>query len=169
MRSVDAPAWEAAGAQIATSAGPYPLGPGCWTSGEVPRLSFEKSGRPLDYFYREDRKLLHDDIEDDQSIIIHVEGKGLIVQAGCAHAGIVNTIKYGQEISGVDRVWAVLGGFHLTPAGTDEIQQTIDFIKALKPELVAPTHCTGFPAISEFARQMPESFVECVAGTTFEF
>jgi len=152
-----------------TSEGPYRLGTGCWTSGAVPRHSFEKSGRSSSRLYRDGREFLPDNLDDDQAIYIHVEGKGLVVLAGCAHSGIVNTIKHGQEVSGVERIWAVLGGFHLAPADESETQQTIDFVRGLKPELISPTHCTGFPAISEFARQMPEQFVECVVGTTFEF
>ena len=138
-------------------------------SGAVPRHSFEESGRSSSRLYRDGDRLLPDDLEDDQAIYINVEGKGLIVLAGCAHSGIVNTIRRGQEVSGVDRVWAVLGGFHLAPAGWEEIGRTINVIEDLEPILVSPTHCTGFRAIAEFARRMPEQFAECVVGTTFEF
>ena len=65
--------------------------------------------------YREGDTFLPDRLEDDQSIVLNVAGKGLVVLSGCAHAGIVNTVRYAQEISGVERVWAILGGFHLAP------------------------------------------------------
>jgi 7,8-dihydropterin-6-yl-methyl-4-(beta-D-ribofuranosyl)aminobenzene 5'-phosphate synthase len=161
--------WEAAGAEIILSEGPYRLGPGCWTTGQVPRQSFEGGGRSSSRFYREGRQFLRDGLEDDQSIVIHVAGKGLVVATGCAHSGIVNTVRYAQEISGVERVWAVMGGFHLAPAGDDEIQRTIDAIRALEPAMVVPSHCTGFKAIREFARQMPEQFVLGAVGTTYLF
>jgi 7,8-dihydropterin-6-yl-methyl-4-(beta-D-ribofuranosyl)aminobenzene 5'-phosphate synthase len=159
--------WEAAGAEIVLSKAPYQLGPGCWTTGAVPRRSFEKSGIPTSLLYRVGDTFERDFIEEDQAIILHIKGKGLVVLSGCAHSGIVNTINYGREMSGVDTVWAVLGGFHMARSTAEEIQDTIDAIKALEPALVVPSHCTGFEAIRQFAAQMPEQFAQGVVGTTY--
>jgi 7,8-dihydropterin-6-yl-methyl-4-(beta-D-ribofuranosyl)aminobenzene 5'-phosphate synthase len=74
-----------------------------------------------------------------------------------------------REISGVDRVWAILGGFHLARADDEEVQRTIAEIKTLKPTLIAPSHCTGFGAMSQFAAQTPNEFVLGVVGTTYLF
>lgn len=169
--SIDAPrtAWEAAGAEIVLSEGPHRLAPGCWTTGAVPRLSFERAGTGRGRLYRQGTEFLPDGLEDDQSLVIHVRGKGLVIVSGCAHAGILNTIRYAQQISGVERVWAVLGGFHLAPADDDEIARTVDEVAALKPALIAPTHCTGFRAMSRFAAQMPDAFVLSLVGTTYSF
>jgi 7,8-dihydropterin-6-yl-methyl-4-(beta-D-ribofuranosyl)aminobenzene 5'-phosphate synthase len=162
-------AWEAAGAEVILAEEPTRLAPGCWTTGPVPRRSFESAGTPPSRAYREGNAFPRDRIEDDQSLVLHVEGKGLVVVAGCAHAGIVNTVRYAQAISGVERVWAVLGGFHLAPAKADEVQQTIDALQAIGPALVAPSHCTGFEAIRQFAAQMPDAFVQGAVGTTYRF
>jgi 7,8-dihydropterin-6-yl-methyl-4-(beta-D-ribofuranosyl)aminobenzene 5'-phosphate synthase len=161
--------WEAAGVEITLSEGPYELGPGCWTTGAVPRQSFEKAGTPSSMAYREEDAFIRDHMDDDQSIVINVRGKGLVVLTGCAHSGIVNTINYAKEISGVDRVWGVMGGFHLAPAKGKEIQRTIEEIKQMEPVMVAPSHCTGFEAISQFANQMPDQFVLGVAGSRYLF
>lgn len=161
--------WEAAGAEIVLAEGPTQLGPGCWTTGYVPRLSFEKAGIPPRQTYRQGDSFIPDQLEDDQSIIINLKNKGLVVLTGCAHAGIINTIQYARKLSGIDQVWAVLGGFHLAPASDEDIQKTIDEIQVLEPALVAPTHCSGFKAISEFARQMPDAFVEGAVGTRYLF
>jgi 7,8-dihydropterin-6-yl-methyl-4-(beta-D-ribofuranosyl)aminobenzene 5'-phosphate synthase len=161
--------WEAAGARIILSEGPYQLGPGCWTTGVVPRRSFEASGRRPTLRYREGGHFHYDDIEDDQAIVINVREKGLVVLAGCAHSGIVNTVNYAREISGVGRVWAVLGGFHLARAEEDELERTIDEIAQYAPAVVAPSHCTGFDAICRFAQRMPEAFVPGVVGVTYLF
>ena len=161
--------WEAAGAQVILSTDPYPLGPGCWTTGAVPRRSFETAGTPKSIAYREGDALVRDTIEDDQAIVINVRDKGLVVLAGCAHSGIVNTVNYAREISAVDKVWAILGGFHLGRASDEQIQRTIDAVKAFAPTVVAPSHCSGFGAISEFARRMPEQFVLGVVGTKYLF
>ena len=108
-------------------------------------------------------------VEDDQAIVIHVQDKGLVVLAGCAHSGIVNTVNWAREISGVDRVWAILGGFHLVPASKDEVERTIDEIEAMHPAMVVPTHCSGFTAMRRFAERMPEQFILGAVGTTYLF
>lgn len=87
--------------------------------------------------------------------------------SGCAHSGIVNTVNYAKEFTGVDRVHAIIGGFHLARANDDEITKTIDLIKKEKPIHVIPSHCTGFQAISKFAQEMPNEFIEGVVGTTY--
>jgi 7,8-dihydropterin-6-yl-methyl-4-(beta-D-ribofuranosyl)aminobenzene 5'-phosphate synthase len=161
--------WEAVGADVVLSDGPHELGPGCWTTGTVPRRSFEGTGTSSTRAYRVGDQFLPDGLEDDQAIVLNVAGKGLVVLAGCAHAGIVNTVRHAQQISGVDRVWGILGGFHLAPANEEEIARTVDEIAALDPQMVSPMHCTGLKAISQFAHRMPEAFVLGVVGTTYLF
>jgi 7,8-dihydropterin-6-yl-methyl-4-(beta-D-ribofuranosyl)aminobenzene 5'-phosphate synthase len=161
--------WEAVGGEVILAEGPSRLGPGCWSTGQVPRRSFEKMAGASARLFRSGDAFLPDEIEDDQAIVIHVAGKGLVIVSGCAHAGIVNTVHYAREISGVDRVWAILGGFHLAPATGEEISLTIAAIKAHAPELVAPTHCSGLQATSRFAAEMPEAFAQGVVGATYLF
>jgi 7,8-dihydropterin-6-yl-methyl-4-(beta-D-ribofuranosyl)aminobenzene 5'-phosphate synthase len=161
--------WEVAGAEIIASEEPYQLGPGCWTTGSVPRVSFEKSSIPPFLAYRKGKEFVRDEVEDDQAIVINVKDKGLVIVSGCAHSGILNTVNYAKEISGVDKVWAIIGGFHLGPYSDEEVQRTIDEIKEMRPSMVVPSHCTGFKAISQFANQMPDEFVLGVVGTTYLF
>ena len=161
--------WEAAGANIVNSEKPYKLNQGCWTTGYVPRKSFEKSGRPIQLLYRNGSKFLPNDIDDDQAIVINVKDKGLIVLSGCAHSGIVNTIKYAKEFTGIETVFAIIGGFHLASAKDEEIDKTIEYIKKEKPTYVIPSHCSGFQAISKIAQDMPDEFIEGVVGTTYTF
>ena len=161
--------WEAAGAEIIVSEEPYQLGPGCWTTGVIPRRSFEKAGTPPSEVYSEGGEWLHDLVYDDQAIVVNVKDKGLVVVAGCAHAGIVNTVNYAKEISGVDKVWGILGGFHFFGSSGEEVQLTVDEIKRAKPKMVVPTHCTGFAGQLEFAKQMPDELVVGSSGTTYLF
>jgi 7,8-dihydropterin-6-yl-methyl-4-(beta-D-ribofuranosyl)aminobenzene 5'-phosphate synthase len=162
--------WQALGAEILRSKSPYQLARGCWTSGFIPRQSFEQSGRsPGRTVYREANGFIPDDIEDDQAIVIEIADKGLIVLSGCAHSGIVNTINYAREISGVEQVLAVLGGFHLARATDDEIEHTVAELKNFNPALISPSHCTGFKASAALASQMPGAFVQASVGTTYLF
>jgi len=160
-------AWEAYGAAMELREKPYQLAPGCWTTGTVPRISFEQSGRPTRLLFRQGESFYPDDLEDDQAIVIHLETKGLVVISGCAHAGIVNTVHYAREISGVERIFAIIGGFHLARSNPEEIQATIQAIRALEPEILVPCHCTGFQAMCAFAGQMQDSFFPGVVGATY--
>jgi 7,8-dihydropterin-6-yl-methyl-4-(beta-D-ribofuranosyl)aminobenzene 5'-phosphate synthase len=159
--------WQALGARIVLSEEPYQLAPGCWTTGYIPRNSFETSGRPERMRYREGSEFVRDDLEDDQAVVINVEGKGLVVLSGCAHSGIVNTVAHAKDFFKIDTIYAVIGGFHLARASDDEIDQTVASIRTMKPSFVIPSHCTGFKAISRFAQQMPNEFIESVVGATY--
>ncbi|MDY6827199.1 MAG: MBL fold metallo-hydrolase [Bacillota bacterium] len=161
--------WEAKGAELILSKGHYELAPGCWTTGMVPRRSFEKSGISSWVVVRQGNEYVQDNINDDQAIVVNLKDKGLVIISGCAHSGIVNTIEYARKISGVDKVRAIIGGFHLARSNLDEIKRTIDAIKSYCPSMVVPMHCTGFKAICEFSVQMPEEFVLGLVGTTYRF
>ena len=56
-------------------------------------------------------------VRDDQAIVVNVRNKGLVILTGCGHAGIINTIDYAKKVTGIDKVYAVLGGFHLPADG----------------------------------------------------
>ncbi len=113
--------WQAAGAEIVLSEGPYQLAQGCWTTGYIPRNIFEESGRSDQLRYRKDSDFIPDDLEEDQAVVINIKGKGLVVLSGYAHSGIVNTIQYAREFSGVDTVYAVIGGFHLARSSGERL------------------------------------------------
>ena len=102
--------WKAAGAKIIFSEEPYKLARGCWTTGFVPRTSFEQSGRPTKLLFRYGSDFIPDELEEDQAIVINVKNKGLIVLSGCAHSGIVNTVQYAKEFTGINRIYAIIAG-----------------------------------------------------------
>lgn len=87
--------------------------------------------------------------------------------SSCAHAGIVNTVKHAQKMTGIDKVHAVIGGFHLIGAPMAKINATIAGIKAINPDYIVPMHCSGWPAITGFQNAMPKLFVLNMAGTKY--
>ncbi len=137
--------------------------------GEVPhRTDFEK-GFPIAH-YQEDGQEKWDPIEDDTSVVMHLKDKGLVVLSGCAHAGIVNTVSYAQKVTGVDKVHAVMGGFHLSGIYFEGIiDRTVEEMKKIDPDYVIPCHCTGRNAIMAFERAMPGKFILNMAGTKMTF
>ena len=107
---------------------------------------------------------------DDQALVINVKGKGLIIISGCGHAGIVNTTLYSMEVTGVDKILAIMGGFHLTGKLYEPIiGKTVDMIKKVDPSYVIPCHCTGWKAIHTFAAEMPSKYIHNVVGTKYIF
>ncbi len=137
--------------------------------GEVPRRTgFEKG--MLKARYEEGGAEKFDPIEDDSAVVAHVRGKGLVVLSGCAHSGIVNTVAHAREVTGIEPVYAVMGGFHLTGADFEPvIAETVAALKALGPRYIVPTHCTGRRASIAFEREMPESFLLNMSGTRMVF
>jgi 7,8-dihydropterin-6-yl-methyl-4-(beta-D-ribofuranosyl)aminobenzene 5'-phosphate synthase len=107
-------------------------------------------------------------IHDDQAVVAHVRGRGLVVLSGCGHAGIINVLRHAMATTGVDQVHAVLGGFHLTGRLFEpRIAPTVEALEAFGPRLLVPSHCTGWKAVHEIARRLPEAFVPNSVGTTF--
>jgi len=158
---------EGRGVQIIESRKPVPVADGkILVTGEIERTTGFEKGLP--YAYTEhDGKLVKDAISDDQSLVMHLKERGLVVISGCAHSGIVNTLLYSKKISGVDRLYAVLGGFHLSgPEFEPIIGETIECLKKMSPEIFAPMHCTGWKAVHRFEETFPDAFVLNSVGST---
>jgi 7,8-dihydropterin-6-yl-methyl-4-(beta-D-ribofuranosyl)aminobenzene 5'-phosphate synthase len=99
---------------------------------------------------------------------VNVKEKGLVVLTGCGHAGAINTIKQAQELTGVQKIHAVIGGFHLSgPLFEPIIAPTVAALKEMNPSLVVPAHCTGWKAVHAIARELPQAFVQNSVGTRF--
>ncbi|MBI4644247.1 MAG: MBL fold metallo-hydrolase [Deltaproteobacteria bacterium] len=106
-----------------------------------------------------------DPFSDEQALVVNIEGKGLVVIGGCCHPGIVNMTKYAQKLTGVNKVAAIIGGFHLTAGGDDLINGTINGLKELNPNLVLAGHYTGFKALTRLAAALPYNFMVSCVGT----
>jgi 7,8-dihydropterin-6-yl-methyl-4-(beta-D-ribofuranosyl)aminobenzene 5'-phosphate synthase len=145
---------------------PTPIVPGAFLTGRIEQATdYEKI--PPGFVAKRGTEFIQETFPGEQAVILNAKGKGLIVLSGCAHRGIVNTVKHAQKITGIKRVCAVMGGFHLTGAKPELIQRTIADIKAINPEYIVPTHCTGFEAISAFTKEMPDQFILNTAGTKY--
>ena len=95
-------------------------------------------------------------------------GKGLVILTGCGHAGVVNIVRYAQRLTGVDEIYAVMGGFHLNgPLFEPIIQATCDGLAEAAPEWLVPTHCTGWRATHALAARFPDAFIQNSVGTTY--
>jgi 7,8-dihydropterin-6-yl-methyl-4-(beta-D-ribofuranosyl)aminobenzene 5'-phosphate synthase len=160
---------QAAGFPIAESTEPYPLlDGGLLVTGVVERRTEYEQGLALHQALRDGEWQPDPFLFDDQALVANLRGKGLVVVTGCSHSGVVNTVRYARKITGVDEVYAVLGGFHLGgPLFEQIIPATIDAIREFDPKVLSPAHCTGWKAIHALARAFPEAFLPGSVGTRY--
>ncbi|MDI6643248.1 MAG: MBL fold metallo-hydrolase [Candidatus Hodarchaeaceae archaeon] len=125
--------------------GPTSTAPGVLVSGEIERASPLEEVKGFKTMKR--GKLVDDYMSDDQALFVRVKGKGLVVVTGCAHAGLINTVKQAQRMAGSSCVYAIVGGFHLTCAGAGRIKATLEELQKSSVKAVMPCHCTGKKAI----------------------
>ncbi len=145
---------------------PTPIVQGAYLAGRVEQVTdYEKI--PPNFVKPKGDQYIQEDFIGEQVIVLNARGKGLVVVSACAHRGIVNTVKHAQNITGVDKVHLIIGGFHLTGAKPEIIQRTIADIKAIRPDYIIPAHCTGYEAVGVFAREMPEQFILNTVGTRY--
>ncbi|MGC9195148.1 MAG: MBL fold metallo-hydrolase [Syntrophobacteraceae bacterium] len=159
---------EELGFKVVEVSEPVEIVSGAYLTGNIERTTSYEKVPPMLLIER-GKSPEPDDFRGEQALFFHVKGKGLVVLSGCGHAGIVNTVKQARKVSGIEKVHAVMGGFHLINAKPEIIKMTVEDIKAMKPECVVPTHCTGFEAIEAFKMEMAEEFNLNTAGTCYTF
>ncbi len=137
-------------------------------SGEITR-STDYEVMPKAMRVARDGEDTHDTLPGEQAVVYHVKGKGLVVLTACGHAGVVNTVRHAQEVTGVAEVHAVIGGFHLSGAPEARIERTADDLVALAPDIIVPMHCTGIETIDALRARAPDKVVLNSAGTRYEF
>jgi 7,8-dihydropterin-6-yl-methyl-4-(beta-D-ribofuranosyl)aminobenzene 5'-phosphate synthase len=154
---------ESLGASFSLHAGPVKIARGIMTSGEVPMVTgFEKVEPYL--LVKEAGGFRPDELLDDQALIIET-GEGLVVILGCAHRGIINTLYHARQITGVEEVYAVLGGCHLMDASQERVGLTVAALKELGVHKLGVSHCTGLSAACRMAREFGDGFFFNNAGT----
>jgi 7,8-dihydropterin-6-yl-methyl-4-(beta-D-ribofuranosyl)aminobenzene 5'-phosphate synthase len=161
---------KACGVNLIESKEPYPLlDDQVLFLGQIPRVTTFEKGAP-DLCCEVDGQEMPDPFHDDTGLAFNVRGKGLVVLSGCAHAGIVNTVKHAQKITGIDDVHAVMGGFHLSGTDFDTVvAPTTEGLKAVEPDYIVPTHCTGREVSIYIEKEMPDQFILNMSGTKLTF
>jgi 7,8-dihydropterin-6-yl-methyl-4-(beta-D-ribofuranosyl)aminobenzene 5'-phosphate synthase len=139
---------------------------GLHLTGEIPReTGYEDTGGD---FYLDAEGTIEDPILDDQSLYVNTRD-GLVLILGCAHAGVVNTMRHTARLAGTERIHAVIGGMHLLHAGAERMEKTLAEFRSMGVELMAPCHCTGLAAVAGFWNAFPGQCVEAHAGKVFRF
>ncbi len=138
-------------------------------TGEVDRTTSFEHGMPGQQAFRGGEWVADPLILDDQALVLNIQDKGLVVLTGCGHAGIINIVRYAQMLTGIEKIYAILGGFHLGGGAFEPlIDKTCEMLAAFAPQVIVPTQCTGFSAIHQLATRLPDAFFQSSVGTRFE-
>jgi 7,8-dihydropterin-6-yl-methyl-4-(beta-D-ribofuranosyl)aminobenzene 5'-phosphate synthase len=114
-------------------------------------------------------KIVPDQHVHEHATCFNVKDRGLVVISSCGHVGIVNSALQAQEVSGVKKLHALVGGFHLGPAPADYLKQVVGEIKSLNPDVVIPMHCSGDNFVREVRAQMPDKLLVSTTGCRLVF
>jgi 7,8-dihydropterin-6-yl-methyl-4-(beta-D-ribofuranosyl)aminobenzene 5'-phosphate synthase len=144
---------------------PERIYPGVMVTGAIPRvIEYEDTGGA---FYENPEGTITDRITDDQALLIETP-QGLVVILGCAHSGVVNTLRYAVKLTGQDHINAVIGGMHLLYASDERMKKTIEAMKHYDVQKIGLAHCTGSKAAGKFKHAFPEQCFVCSAGTRID-
>jgi len=116
-----------------------------------------------------DGKIVPDEHIHEHATCFNVRDMGLVVISSCGHVGIVNSVKQAQEVSGIQKVHAIVGGFHLGPAPKDYLTEVVAEIKKLDPDVLIPMHCSGLNFVQEATAQMGDKVLVTTTGSRISF
>jgi 7,8-dihydropterin-6-yl-methyl-4-(beta-D-ribofuranosyl)aminobenzene 5'-phosphate synthase len=147
---------------------PIVLGEGVLLSGEMdatepyevipPALRMEQDGA-----------LVQDTFIGEQTLVAHVRDRGLVVVTSCSHRGIVGICRHATRVSGVTKIHAVIGGFHLSGLDAERIDRVVEALRGFEVDYLVPQHCTGAEALVRLAQRMSKELVVSSTGSTFTF
>jgi 7,8-dihydropterin-6-yl-methyl-4-(beta-D-ribofuranosyl)aminobenzene 5'-phosphate synthase len=183
--ALDRQALEQANLAVTYAEGPSLVGDHAFTTGQIGLRSFEKVPSPStmkigiedgigcypDTFSQEEhtKAIIPDQFRHELATAYNVKGRGLVILTSCSHRGVVNTIKQALAASGVTKVHAVIGGFHLAPYAEDYVRQTIAALKEINVDYVIPLHCSGEMFYELAKAEMPTKLLRSYTGTRFVF
>ena len=158
-------ALEAMGASFVLAKEPVRLSPKVMTTGEIPMVT-EYEDIDSGLYVKVGGGLRPDGLADDLALIIDTQF-GLVVILGCAHRGIVNTLRHAQELTGKELIYAAIGGTHLFRASEERLAKTVVALREMGIQRLGVSHCTGFAASAYLARELGDAFFLNNAGTRF--
>ena len=179
---IDRPALKKAMLDVKVSGSPAIVAGQGFTTGRIPFVSPEHPrvptamlpGQNCDRNQLDPEKQHEDFLIDNAShelgTVFHVAGHGLVVIGSCSHRGIINTVRQAQAVSGISKVHAIVGGFHLVPPQTQEqVTETVALMQAINPDYIIPGHCTGEAFIAAAQVAMPGKVIRSLVGTRYRF
>jgi 7,8-dihydropterin-6-yl-methyl-4-(beta-D-ribofuranosyl)aminobenzene 5'-phosphate synthase len=183
--AIDRAALQEAKLAVVSAEAPSLVADHALTTGQVPSTSFEKVLSPSkmrvgvsggfgcypEKLPEDERQAgtIPDTFRHETATVYNLKGRGLIVLTSCSHRGLINIVERAQAVSGVKKVHAVMGGFHLAPFPEDYLRQVIAGLKEIDPDYVVPMHCSGEPFWDLARAEMPTKLLRAYTGTRFVF
>jgi 7,8-dihydropterin-6-yl-methyl-4-(beta-D-ribofuranosyl)aminobenzene 5'-phosphate synthase len=180
--AIDRPALSKAGIKLVVSGDPEIVAGQGFTTGEIPYVSTERPRVPTAMLpgqncnrallapAKRDVDFVVDDAVHELGTAFNVAGRGLVVVGSCSHRGIINTVRRAQAVSGIDRVHAIVGGFHLVPPQTKvQAVETVAMMQTINPDYIIPGHCSGDLFIAAATQAMPDKVIRSVVGASYRF
>ncbi|MEK7438856.1 MAG: MBL fold metallo-hydrolase [Pseudomonadota bacterium] len=175
-----------AGLQVLFAERPSLLADHGFTTGYIPLASFEKPAQPSRMKVglapdgagcapaglpagKRELSLVTDDFQHEHAACYNVKGKGLVVMTSCGHRGIVNSVHGAIKVSGISKVHAILGGFHLMPMSQEYVHSTVAALKEFDPDYLIPMHCTGTPFYEAAKQELPGRVLLSSTGSRYTF
>lgn len=155
---------ESAGASFRFSKDPVWITDKIVTTGEIPMVTEYESIEPH-FVVKTESGVVPDTFTDDQALVIKTDA-GLVVILGCAHRGMINTLRHAQQITGVNEINTVIGGTHLIQAGEERILMTAASLLEMGVQRVGVSHCTGTKASVLLAQQLGDVFFSNNTGSS---
>ena len=175
---------EALGVRVVLCPTPTVIADQAFTTGVIERNSFERvlPNTFVDYSIKDglgcdipaaaakaQGKPVPDQHLNEHATCFHLKDRGLIVISSCGHVGIINSTRQAMKVSGIDKVHAIVGGFHLFPADDAYLQQTVAELRKIDPDVIIPMHCSGPGLMASLRDAMPKQLVPSTTGTEFTF
>ena len=113
--------------------------------------------------------LVADNFQGEHATAFLVKDRGLVVITSCGHAGVINSVRQVQKATGIEKIHAVVGGFHLAPAPDEVVAKTVAAFKAINPDYILPAHCSGLNTIMAVHRELPAKLIMPSTGTRVVF
>ncbi|WP_054844104.1 MBL fold metallo-hydrolase [Vulcanisaeta souniana] len=137
---------------------PYKIANGVMVSGEIPR----KWGPSH-------TGAVADEVPDDMALYME-HPNGLIVLTGCGHSGVENMVEYGFQVTGLNKLYAVIGGLHFMGLPDERVRQVTNYLVGKSPRIIVGTHCTGVLGIAALYNALPGGAFRLggVGGAIFE-
>ena len=139
---------------------------GLAVTGEIPRMTdFEDTGGP---FFLDEGLVEPDPLLDDQAAFVETS-VGTVVMLGCAHSGVINTLRYIQTLTNYRPIHTVIGGMHLRDASPERMDKTVSELRCFDLQRLMLGHCTGQAAMERLGKEFPGRCSTCHVGTVVEF
>ncbi|MHA2296623.1 MAG: MBL fold metallo-hydrolase [Candidatus Hodarchaeales archaeon] len=157
--------------ELITTTDPYMFSDSVMTTGEIPRENdFETlTGKLAEIRTVKNGTSVLDELDDDLSLVFHLVDDSVVILAGCCHAGIVNTVKTAEKMTGSRKVTGIIGGLHLFGASNERLTKTAQILTNYPIKVMAPCHCTGFKGNIALFNKFGEKYKEVSVASTIKF